>query len=249
MRRLLILALMVGIANFMLLSVACAQEEDEKQSPTEDSLDSILTTPKSAPEPAADAKPAKPEEAPPTAIEVPKEEFPVDPRNLRISIKMKNGKSINGRVKNFLISERLVDHMGDPAFSLCDGPTVQYEMNEFVMDWSDIGTIVFNKKNKENGEISCVEVSDVSLERMECIMINEFSAFARDKSKKGAHIIIDKNLFRFVVDTGKGIVNVDTHLGKVKVTNERDESRKSKEMVKELKGVFSNEAMLISFSK
>ena len=64
-------------------------------------------------------------------------------------------------------------------------------------------------------------------------MQNEYNALSKDKTKKGAHIILNKEVFRFVIDTGKGIINVDSHLGKVKITNERDESRNAKAMEKE----------------
>jgi len=200
------------------------------------------------PEAKPEAKPEpKKDVAKPEVVKEPEPTYPVDPRKLRVTIKMKNGKVIKGVVKHFLISEKLVDHIGKPVFTLCDGPTVEYEMDEFSMPWEKVKSIVFNKKNKENGEKSCYEDSDKSQERWECLMTNEYYATSKDKSKKGKHTIQDRNLFRFVVDTGKKIVNVDSHLGKVKITNERDESRKMDAMEQELKTVFKTAILSITF--
>lgn len=201
----------------------------------------------------ADAEKAKQPEQAPKAEEVKEQKtekkvvptYPVDSRKIKVTIKMKSGKNISGVVKHFLISENMVDHIGEPTFTICDGPVVQHEMDEFQLAWDKIKSISFNKKNKENGEKSCYEDSDKSPNRWECLMTNEY--VLNSKEKKGKHTVQNRQMFRFVIDTGKNTVNVDSHLGKVKITNERDESRKMAQMEKELNDVFKNSILSITF--
>jgi len=240
--------------------------EGERQGPTEDTLDKLLRESKSdkpakkaeekkdakdtkgdkeAPaDAAATAAPAAPA-APPAPAQP---QFGEDSRKLSVTIKMKNGKSYKGVVKQFLAAEKIVDHSEEPVFSLSEGPTVQYQTDEFIMDWSKIQRVEFNKKNKENGEISCVDVTDVSPDRKECIMANEFVAFSNEKDKKGEHLIRSKDWYRFVIKSGGSEFKVDSHLGDIKVSNERDEGRQEKELAKELNEWFKNEILSMEFN-
>jgi len=230
---------------FMTLApITILAQEDGKSGPTDEALDELV---KEQPiEKPAETPAAKPEEQKP--VETKPAAFPVDSRRIHATIKMKNGKAFSGVVKHFLVSDRLIDHLQEPDFTLCDGPTVSYNADEYVMNWEQVSSVQFNSKNKENGEISCVEDSDASPERMECVMTNEYIAFSKDKAKPGEHVIRDKELFRFVIDTGKALVNVDGHLGKIKINNMRDESRKDKEMAKELNSQFANGILSIHFN-
>ncbi len=242
------------VVVFMTLSFAAwAQEDPEKQSVTEDDLENMLKADRpakkeKAEEPKGEEKKAEDQAAAPVEEKAQKITYPVDERKIKVAITMKNGKTIKGVVRHFLVSEKVIDHMAEMNYSLSDGPTVRYKMDEFSLPWDKIRSIEFAKRNKENGEISCVEVSDISPDRFECIMQNEYNATSKDKTKKGAHIILNKEVFRFVIDTGKGIVNVDSHLGKVKITNERDESRNAKAMEKELRDVFKTSILKIAFN-
>lgn len=234
--------LFIALTLLLFASLAFAQEE-KKEGVTDDDLDNLL---RDARKPATDEAKAKKEKKRKEAKE--EKSFPVDERKLKVTIKMKNGKTFTGVVKHFLQSGDIEDHLSDDYdWMLAEGPTVQHNRNEFTMNWDKIKKIELDKSNKENGESSCVEVTDISPDRMECIMINQYNAYAKDKKSKGAHKIINKDLFRFVVDTGKETVNVDGHLGKVKITNARDESRREKKLYKELQKVFADGILWIKF--
>ncbi len=236
--------MLLVLALMFVFSTAYAQEDDGKEGLTEDTLDDMFKKKKVEKKEAAAQEQATKK---PAEEKKPEQTFPPDERRISVTIKLVNGKTISGRVKNFLISERIKDHLVEPTWNLSDGPTVQHGMDEFIMDWSKISMLEYDKKNMENGEISCVEVSDVSMDRKECLMQFGYNAYAKDKKKKGAHKIKNKEMFRFVVATGKGDVKVDVHLAKVLIDNSRDESRDEKAMEAELKNLFKNRIKTMYF--
>jgi hypothetical protein len=243
MRRVSILAVAAIFLLGLMVSFAYTQEAIP-EGPSEDDLDKLLVAP---PKPAATDEQKAADEASAEKSKDIEQSFPTDPRNIRITVKYKSGKTVSGRVLHFLKSVNLVDHVGDPELTVADGLTVQYQTDEFSIGWDKLLLVDFSKGNKENGEISCYEDSDKSPDRMECTMINQYQAFSKALGKKAPHIIVDGDLFRFVVDTGKGLVNVDSHLGRVKITNERDERRRMEDMEKELRTLYKDAILSISF--
>lgn len=253
MHRKTLFALLIGTLVLFACGIAWAEEVTdqapadnqgpEADPPAEEAEEAAA--PEGAPAEAAPAEAAAPVKKP---TPPPAPSYPVDQRKINVTITMKNGKTIKGVVKHFLISEKVIDHLSELQFSISDGPTVQHEMDEFQMSWDKLAKIQFNRKNKENGEASCVEDSDKSPDRLECSMTNEYVGYAKDKNKKGGHVIQDRNMFRFVVDTGRHTVNVDSHLGKIRITNERDEKRDMKILEKELNKIFSGAILSIVFN-
>lgn len=247
MHRKTLFTLLIGMLVLFACGIAGAEEITD-QAPADNQKPEAEPTAEEAKEaapPEATAAEATPPPEKPTPPPAPS--YPIDQRKIKVTITMKNGKTIKGVVKHFLISEKVIDHLSDLQFSLSDGPTVQHEMDEFQVSWDKFTKILFNRKNKENGEASCVEDSDKSPDRLECSMTNEYVGYSKDKKKKGAHIIQNRNMFRFVVDTGRRTVNVDSHLGKIRITNERDEKRGMKVLEKELNKVFSSAILSIIF--
>lgn len=243
MRRVMILVVTAMMVMGLLVSLGYSQEA-EPEGTSEDDLDKLLTAPPKKPEtPAEDA--AKEVAPPPPA---PAQAFPEDPHKLRVTVKMKSGATITGRVKHFLKAVNQVDHLSEPEWTLADGVTVEFEYSEFSVSWDKLHSIAFNGSYQENGEISCYEDSDKSPERMECIMLNQYHVFTKEKGPKAPHVVVDGEMFRLVVDTGKGLVNVDSHLGRFKITNQRDESRRMEDMEKELREVYRDAVLNITFN-
>ncbi len=224
----------------------------------ENSLDSMLNQPAEKAEPkaepattpdaaAADVK-AVPEQAAEPA-KAPEPQFPPDKRNIKVSIKLKDKKIWKGTIVNFLVAQGITDHGAQPQWELSEGLMVTYDRNEFFVPWEDIKTIEFNKKNRENGEKNCYEVSDASPDRVECLMINQYVLYTKKKGKKARHVIESKDFFRFVVKTYKGNQNFDTHLGKIRVTNERDEQIIDREaLIKDMDEQYKNAVLSITFN-
>jgi len=241
MKRSIVISLVIA-ASFIFSGMVFA--EDKPVAELEKKVDTAKAEakPEAKPEAAAEAKAeAKPEEAKAEVKKpelAPEPEFPVDERKLKVTIKMKSGKTVTGIVKHFLVANRVPDFMVEPDFMLSEGPTIMGEGTEYVVTWQDVKKLDFNKKNRENGEVSCVEDYDKSPERKECVMINEYSIFP--KSKKGSFVVQTKEMFRIVFTNGK---KVDLHLGKVKITNERDEQRSFKNLSKQLQDMFKSGAV------
>ncbi len=224
---------------FVMAIPAFAASDDGVTGPSEEefenSLDSMLNKPaEPAAEPATEpaeepkAEPAAPEAKAEPVVQAepekaPEPKFPPDSRKIKVSIKLKDKKIWKGTVINFLTAPNLTDHGAEPQWEISEGLMVTYDRNEFFVPWEEIKTIEFNKKNRENGEKNCYEVSDASPDRVECLMINQYVLYTKKKGQKARHIIESKDFFRFVVKTYKGEMNFDTHLGKIRVTNERDE--------------------------
>jgi len=192
----------------------------------------------------APAAPAAPDAAVQAApAQAPAEQsFPVDERKITVTIKMKDGRNMTGIVRHFLVADRVPDYLSEPTFMVADGPTVMGEGTEFVMEWPDVKLIEFNKQNRENGEVSCVEDYDKSPDRKECVIINEYKIVG--KKVQGDYVVQNKEMFRIVLTNGK---KIDFFLGKFKVTNERDETRDQKTLSTDLESLFKNNVLSISF--
>ena len=176
-------AILLAIFCLFISSVVFAQEkapEETKDAAKADNGSAAVppAEPGAAPHPeAADQQAAQPAPAPA------EQSFPVDERKITVTIKMKDGRSLTGIVRHFLISDRVPDYRTEPPFMVADGPIAMGDGTEFTMEWPDVKLIDFNRQNRENGEVSCVEDYDKSPDRKECVIINEYKIIG--KKEKG----------------------------------------------------------------
>jgi|GEM_PF-4493084 len=236
MRRSVIL---VAIFCLLISGMAFAQEKAAEETKDAVKTDTAATPPAeagAAVQPDTAAQPAA--QPTPAPSEQP---LPVDERKITVTIKMKDGRSMTGIVRHFLISDRVPDYLSEPVFMLSDGPVVMGEGTEFVMEWPDVKLIDFNKQNRENGEVSCVEDYDKSPDRKECVIINDYKIVG--KKIQGDYVVQNREMFRIVLTNGK---KIDFFLGKFKVTNERDETRDQKTLSTDLESLFKNNVLSIT---
>ena len=237
----------VVILTFCLLlgSFAAWAQDDGKTTLSEEGLDKILRTEKK-PEP-------KPETAATdTAAEVKETKtFPADERKLFAKITLADGKIVQGRVRNFLEGVPQPDMISEPEWHPSDGPLVQFGTDEFVLDWKEVKTITYDKKFEENGEVSCVEDMDDSPDRRECTMLNRYSITSSSKKAKGTGIVAGTVPFRIVLEGagGKPGITVDSFLGRIRFTNQRDETRNAGKLAQELKDQKAKNVKAIVLSK
>ncbi len=224
--------------------VAFAQQDEEKTRVSEDGLDKML-----APAPKAAAEGAKP--AATDIAQAEEQTFPPDARKMYAKIVLADGKTVKGRVLNFLEGLPQPDMLAAPEWQQSEGPVVQFGTDEFVLDWKDVKVISYDKKFKENGEVSCVENMDASPDRRECTMYNQYIITSRAKKAKGKGLIASRNAFRIVLEGkgGKPGVVVDTFLGRMRFTNQRDETRNAGKLAQELKEQKEKNVKSITLSK
>ena len=75
--------------------------------------------------------------------------YPVDERKIKVAITTeKMAKPSKASSDTSWFPEKVIDHLAEMTYSLSDGPTVRYNMDEFTLPWDQIRSIEFAKKKQ-----------------------------------------------------------------------------------------------------